>query len=380
MGCRQIWVVNGGNMRKVEIGLSVYPDFYDFETIKKQLVLASSLGYTRVFTSIQLGALGFERTDELLSEGFLKLFNLTRELGMKVHADLNLDVFTRIGAEVDNVKPIVDLNIDVIRLDGGFAIDEIVRLTNNPFGLVIEDNTSNDGHLIETIEKINERGNIKNYRACHNFYPRNETGLDFDDAVFTADLLNDFGVGNGVFITSQTSPSDLNTSGDGIPTVEEHRYCPPHIAFSELRNTGVFDMILFGDSMPDYDSLKAVSDAAKCDYVELEAWLDKDLDVNQRKVLTETILWSRPDQPRLLLRATQTRKKVSVPPKNTIARPYLSITLDNIRSNRYEAEVQIALEDLHPSPVANVVGMVKPTCKRLLNQVKYKQYPFKIKE
>ena len=367
-------------MRKVEIGLSVYPDFYDFETIKKQLLVASSLGYTRVFTSIQLGALGFERTDELLSEGFIKLFKLTRELGMKVHADLNLEVFTQVGAEVDNVKPIVDLNIDVIRLDGGFGIDEIVRLTNNPYGLVIEDNTSNDAHLIETIEKINERGNIKNYRACHNFYPRNETGLDFDDAVYTADLLNDFGVGNGVFITSQTSPADLNTSGEGTPPLAAPRSRPPLTAVSPLSTTGVYKIDINGDSMPDFASLKAVSDAAKCDYVELEAWLDKDLDPEQRKVLTETILWSRPDQPRLLLRATQTRKKVHVLAKNTIARPYLSITLDNDRSNRYEAEVQIALEDLQPSAVANVVGMVKPTCKRLLNQVKYKQYPFKIKE
>jgi hypothetical protein len=367
-------------MRKVEIGLSVYPDFYDFEVIKKQLEVAASLGYTRVFTSIQLGNLGFENTGDSLSDGFIELFKLTRKLGMKVHVDLNLEVFTQIGAEVDNVKPIVDLNIDVIRLDGGFCIDEIVRLTANPYGLVIEDNTSNEGHLLETVETINERGNINNYRACHNFYPRNETGLDFDDAVYTSDMLNDFGVGNGIFITSQTSPADLNQSGEGIPSIEEHRYLPPHIAFSELRNTGVFDMILFGDSMPDYASLKAVSDAASVDYVELEAWLDKDLDPKQHKVLTETVLYSRQDQPRLLLRATQTRKKAEVPVKNTIARPYLSITLDNIRSNRYECEVQIALEDLNPSAVANVVGMVKPTCKRLLNQVKYRQYPFKIKE
>jgi hypothetical protein len=146
-------------MRKVEIGLSVYPDFYDFEVIKKQLEVAASLGYTRVFTSIQLGNLGFENTGDSLSDGFIELFKLTRKLGMKVHADLNLEVFTQIGAEVDNVKPIVDLNIDVIRLDGGFCIDEIVRLTANPYGLVIEDNTSNEGHLLETVETIKLTGN-----------------------------------------------------------------------------------------------------------------------------------------------------------------------------------------------------------------------------
>ena len=37
-----------------------YPDFDDIETIKQQLDFISELGYTDIFTSIQLGDLGFE--------------------------------------------------------------------------------------------------------------------------------------------------------------------------------------------------------------------------------------------------------------------------------------------------------------------------------
>lgn len=367
-------------MRKIEIGLSVYPDFYDFEVIRKQMVLAKELGYTRVFTSIQLGNLGFENAVEGLNDDFIKLFKLCRELGIKNHVDLNAEVFAQVGAKLDDLKPLVDLNIDVIRLDGGFVDEEIAQLTNNPYGLIIEDNASHPDVMWDRVSLIKTKGNIANYRACHNFYPRNETGLDFDDAVMSAEIFDELEIGCGAFITSQSSPRDLNPSGQGIPTVEDHRFLPAEIAFSELRNTGVFDMILFGDGLPSEADLRAVSEAANKDYVELEAWLDKDLPEDQHKLLVETILWSRPDQPKLLLRATQTRKKVAVPVNRCLARPRLSITLDNVLSNRYEAEVQIMLEDLNPSEVANVVGQVKPTCQRLLNQVKYSQYPFKIKE
>jgi len=366
-------------MNKVEIGLSVYPDFYPFSDIEKQLRLASGLGYTRVFTSIQLGNLGFERTKSSASD-FASLFKLCRELGIKSHVDLNLEVFTDLGAEIDNLKPLADLNIDVLRLDGGFSVEETVRLTLNPYGIVIEDNPLMGIGPLNRAEAVKERGNLAQYRVCHNFFPRNETGLSFEDVSSISGKLLESGVHSGIFITSQSSPADLNASGNGVCTVEEHRYLPPEIAYSELRNTGVFDCILFGDSMPSYEDLKAVSEIAKKDYVELEVWLDQDLPEDQRKVLTETIHWSRPDQPALVIRSTLTRKKVDVPPYRCIQRPQYGLTVDNQRSNRYEGEFQICLNEMPPNPVCNVIGQLKPTCKRLLEQVKYMRYPFKIKE
>lgn len=366
-------------MHKTAIGLSVYPDFQDYESIAKQLKLAADLGYTRVFTSIQLGNLGFERTGSR-DEDFAKVFRLCRKLGLKSHVDINLDVFTQLGAEIENLKPLADLGIDVLRLDGGFSQEETVRLTLNPYGIVIEDNPVIGKGPLLRVEAIRERGNLAQYRVCHNFFPRNETGLSFEDVTEISGKILELGVPSGIFITSQSSPADLNANGNGVCTVEDHRYLPPEIAYSELRNTGVFDVILFGDSYPSEQDLKAVADIAKKDYVELEVWLDHDLPEDQRQVLCETVHWSRPDQPALVLRSTLTRKKMAVEPYRCLQRPAYSLTVDNKRSNRYEGEFQIMLKDLPPNPVCNVIGQLKPTCKRLLEQVKYMRYPFRIKE
>jgi uncharacterized protein len=370
----------GLNLPKVEYGLSLYPDFYSFEVLEKRLRYAASLGYTRVFTSIQLGVLGFENTSDEISNDFKQLFKLCKELGIKIHVDINDVMFKQLGCTMDNLQPLVDLNIDVIRIDGGFNFEEIAQLTLNKQGVLIEDNTYAPDFNASRIDTMKRLGNLKQYRACHNFFPRNDTGLSFEDALRIGKGFKDEGIACGIFIGSLESPNDLNQAGFGVPTIEDHRTTPSHIAYSELRNTGIFDAVIFGDSMPSDQELQAVSRVAQLDYVELDAWLDKDLDPALKQVITETRLYARADQPPHVVRATQTRKKLPIPVYNTIHREALSITIDNHRHNRYEGEMQIMLEALPFDPAVNVVGRVKPTCKRLLNQVRYMQYPFKIKE
>ncbi len=370
----------GLDLPKVEYGLSLYPDFYSFEVLEKRLKFAAKLGFTRVFTSIQLGVLGFENTQDEVSDNFKKLFKLCKDLGIKIHVDINDVMFKQLGCTLDNLQPLVDLNIDVIRIDGGFNFEEIAQLSQNKQGVLIEDNTyaPDFNHLrIDTVKRL---GNLKQYRACHNFFPRNDTGLGFEDAQRIGQGFKDAGIDCGIFIGSLESPNDLNKAGFGVPTIEEHRTRPSHIAFSELRNTGIFDAIIFGDSMPSDGELEEVSRVAQMNHVEIEVWLDKDLDPKLKSILTETRLYARPDQPPHVIRATQTRKQLDIPVRNTINRAAFSITVDNCRLNRYEGEMQIILKDLPFDPAVNVVGQVKPTCKRLLNQVKYMQYPFKIKE
>lgn len=366
-------------MKKVEIGLSVYPDFQSLEIIERQLKQAAALGYTHVFTSMQLNNLGFEHSHFDPKE-YKTLFTLCHQLKLITHADINLDMFMQIGCSLSNLEPLKQLGVDVLRLDGGFGLEETVELTRNPHGILIEDNPIKTRELFKKIRAVLEHGHPDQYRMCHNFFPRNETGLDFDETESLTREILEMGIACGIFITSQSSPQDLNASGEGVCTLEDHRYLPCEIAFSELRNTGVYDVVFFGDSYPSPNDLKAVSDIASKDYCELEVWLDADLPQDQRKVVLETLHSNRKDLAQKVIRSTQTRKKMDVPPQRCIARPMGTITLDNSRSNRYEGELQISLEDLPPIAVANVAGMIKPTCKRLLQQVKYNQVSFKLKE
>jgi hypothetical protein len=69
-----------------------------------------------------------------------------------------------------------------------------------------------------------------------------------------------------------------------------------------------------------------------------------------------------------------------IPPHHAINRPAYAITIDNTLSNRYEGELQIMLKDCPPSPIANVIGQVKPYGKRLVHQIKANSLPFKLTE
>jgi hypothetical protein len=368
------------NLKKSEIGISVYPDFYAKNDLKEQVERAAKLGYTRIFTSIQLGNLGFENTKDNVTEDFQYLFDRCDELRIIIHVDINDRVLKSVGGSPQDLSPIHRMKIKVLRLDGGFTDDEVAQMTNNPFNIQIEENSSMVDRPQQRIQCIKEKGDLKNYVTCHNFFPRNDTGLSFEDTVKFAKLYADQGIQNGVFIASLTSPNDLNASGNGVCTVEEHRYTPAHVAFSELRNTNLFDYILFGDSVPSQQELEAVARAASLDYVEVPVWLNRSLRPDLHALVSETKLLSRPDQPETTLRATQTRGSRKIKPELAIHRPQYAITLDNELSNRYEGELQIILRDLPPTPVANVIGQVKPYGKRLVEQVKYKSLPFKLKE
>lgn len=367
-------------MKKTEMGISVYPDFYESNDLKIQVSKAAKLGYTRVFTSIQLGNLGFEKTKGESNQDFQFLFDLCEEFGMIVHVDINDRVLKKIGGSPKDLSCIHNMKIKVLRLDGGFSNEEVAEMTNNPYGIQIEDNTSMVDNPLSRIQMIQEKGNLNQFVACHNFFPRNDTGLSFKDTYDLAALFASYNIKNGVFIASLTSLNDLNQSGNGVPTVEDHRYTPPHVAFSELRNTGLFDYILFGDSVPSDEELESVAHVASLEYVEIPVWLDAKLPESIKKIVTETMLISRPDQAEGVLRATQTRQSIGIQIYHPIYRPAYSITIDNILSNRYEGEVQIMLKDLPPTPVANVIGQVKPYGKRLVEQIKYRNLPFKLTE
>ncbi len=367
-------------MKKSETGISLYPDFYGPEALKTQIEKAAKLGYTHCFTSIQLGNLGFEKTKDNAADDFQFLFDLCDQHKIIVHVDINDRVLKQIGGSPSDLSIIHRMKIKVLRLDGGFSDEEVALMTNNPFGIEIEDNTSMVHEPQNRIDTIKRLGKLTNYVACHNFFPRNDTGLSFEDTVSLAQLYADHGIINGVFIASLDSPNDLNASGKGVPTVEEHRYCPPHIAFSELRNTGLFEIILFGDSLPSDEELKEVSRIAALDYVEIPVWLDASLPKQLKLAVTETLLKSRIDQPETLVRMTQTRQCMTIQPHHAINRPAYAITIDNILSNRYEGELQIMLRDLPPSPIANVIGQVKPYGHRLVHQIKANSLPFKLKE
>ena len=387
---------------KPRLGISIYPDFYNIEGIKERLDFAKEHGYHEIFTSIQLGNLGFENAASEITEEFKFLFNYAKELKLTCHVDLNSYIFNSLGATLHNLKIIKDLNIPIIRLDGGFNDEEVATLTNNNFGIIIEENLSNYTILKRRIEIVKKDGNPNQYYGCHNFFPHNDTGLAFEEAVSAAHLFQDEALQTGIFISSLSSKNDLNAVGFGVPSIEKHRYLPSEIQLLELLTAKSFDYIIFGDSDPASDELIKVAQANKIvedvitkkqvdfyeDYdiseflklpcLDIPVYFDN-LTTNQMRDLEEVVMISRSDKAEKVIRGTQSRNIFPVVPNLSLARQKYNIFIDNNLANRYSGEIHILLEDLPAVKYANYIGVVKPYATSLLKKIHSGEVAFRLR-
>lgn len=383
------------------IGISVYPDFDSIEVIKKELDVAKSLGYSIVFTSIQLGALGFENTEVGINDRFMFLFEYCHELGLEIHADINGKMLKYLGATPDNLEVIHQLHIQVLRLDGGFTDEEVALMTKNYYGISIEENASMLHFPKKRIETVVKQGNIEQYCSCHNFFPLNDTGLSYEDALYSTKLFKSYGINVGIFIGSLYSSKELNSIGRGIVTIEQQRYLPSHVQAMELFAIKDYDYVIFGDSHPSIEELSRVSEVAQndsfeiiqqkydvsyveeydCHYcLELPVWFNQDIDQELKEKLTSMVLVARRDQPNQLIRAEQSRGLANIPVNLPIKRNAYSLTMHNHLANRYMGELQIPFVDLPSEEYVNVIGQVKPYAYHLVELLKYGKVAFVLKE
>lgn len=135
---------------------------------------------------------------------------------MEIHADINDRMLAYLGASVSDLKQIEKYHIKVLRLDGGFSDEEVAELTNNKLGICIEENASMLQFPQRRIETVVKQGNVSQYYACHNFFPLNETGLSYQDALVSAQLFKKYGIRVGIFIGSLYSSKELNAIGRGV--------------------------------------------------------------------------------------------------------------------------------------------------------------------
>lgn len=361
------------------IGISLYLDYYPLEQCKKMIDRASKLGYKEIFTSFNFEEYVFPGKRNNSSSDKKKLMEYAAKKGMRFHIDITKNFLLKVGGNVNDLSYFKKMNIPFIRLDGGFTSQEIAIMTKNDLGIIIEDNLSNYDRVENTLNEVIKNGNTKQYCACLNFFPRNYTGSIFAEAIKIAKKFKDAGCLTGGFISSLYSPTEMNDTSVGTPSIEAHRYIPSHIQLTEFLCTGVFDYILFGDSNPSDDELQNVSHAYKCfkkGYIEIPCYFD-DLSNDVLKKIKSLSYVSRVDHSECVIRCCEARG-IKIEPHNTLNINKYSITMDNTLSNQYTGEIQIALKDLPAQRFVNVIGQVKPYATRLLDYVHVKEIRFKL--
>lgn len=232
------------------LGISVYPDVRPIEEIKEYIELASKYEFTRVFSSM----FSVEGTKEEVLDYFRELIAHAHKYEMEVDLDVNPMLFERLGASIEDLSIFHEIDVDILRMDMSYGLEDDLKLINNPYGIKIEFNSSFD-----TVEDlVKEQIDIDNVLVCHNFYPQKYTGLSWETFLTINKEIKELtDIRIGAFISSNAEETHgVWGAIDGLPTVERLRGLSIDLQARILHATGNVDDIIIGNAYATEEELR----------------------------------------------------------------------------------------------------------------------------
>lgn len=372
-------------MKKVELGVSLYPEKETLEEIDRYLKMASGYSFKNVFTSL----FSVDGTKEEVIAYFKPLTDIAHRYGMKVSGDCNVGFFEKYGATPEDLSLFHEMGIDILRMDFSFCDERDVALVNNQQGIAIEMSTI----FPSAIEKAVQGGaDPARIIAVHNFYPQRYTGVSSESVNEFHKFYQKMGVGNGVFISS-TQPGTHGPwpVSDGLPTMEEDRTRPMELQVRHCLALENVVEIYVGNAYASEEELRSVAELMKevyadvprlqgldpavafiADYIPhgelkrilFDLELVDGLNETERKIILDHPVHSvSPDSSEYMLRSRWTRMiygKEMIPCRKTSQKMFhrgdVVIVNDNLA--HYRGEVQIVMRDMPIDGQRNLVGRI----------------------
>lgn len=317
-------------------------------------------GFKGVFTSIHIP----EDETKKYSERLKELGKICQELELDLMVDISDQAIHSLGISDDQIEDILEFGVTGIRADYGIDIEWLAEMS---YKLQLAINASIvSASFLDQLEKLD--ANFSNIQAWHNYYPRPNTGLDevfFDQQ---NQLLKSYGISIQAFVMgNQVLRGPVY---QGLPSLEKHRGVDPFIASMELLYDFGIDQVFIGDPKIDAFSIKRIASFISDGIISLRAisLLDDDFLTDYQ---LNRIHHNRPDVARDVIRSQESRlwNKESIEPYHCVERVLGSITMDNLKSGRYQGELQILKKDLVQSDQVNVIGKIVTSDLPLLNYV-----------
>lgn len=335
----------------LEKGISLYPGMgYPLVASLDYLYLARQAGFSRLFTSLHIPEAD---SDNLLAE-FQRLVTSAVSLGFRITADISPRSFRLLNAGLGQLEPLRQLGLDALRLDYGFSPAEIACWTRQS-GFCIELNASTlDAPALDAV--LSAGADPARLQACHNYYPRPETGLSWELFSERSQLFRKHGIPVAAFIPSVRHPR--GPLGEGLPTLEQHRRLDPVTAAKQLAYSGLVDRILFGDPLAAASEIQAVG-RIQPDCIEMSIRIDEKLSPAEKTILFAGHV-NRLDPGEWVVRSAPSRTLQAglVAPRIPRRRPRGSVTIDNANYLRYMGELQITRKPLDADERVNVIAEV----------------------
>ncbi|WP_195986868.1 MupG family TIM beta-alpha barrel fold protein [Clostridium sp. D53t1_180928_C8] len=359
-----------------KLGISIYQEKSTEKEILNYIDRAAKQGFSRIFSCL----LSVEESKEEIVRKFKVTNEYAKAKGFEIIVDVSPRVFENLGISYNDLSFFKEIGADGLRLDAGFTGSEESLMTFNPQGLKIEINMSNNTHYIDTI--MDYMPNKDNLIGCHNFYPHNYSGLNFDHFMKCTENFTKYGLRTAAFITSQKE----DTFGPwpvtyGLPTLELHRNLPIDVQAKHLIALGNINDIIISNCYPTDEELQAIGSMRK-DMVTFDITLNENTPEIERKILFEEMHFNRGDVSDNFLRSTQSRVKYKGHYFALFNAPEVikrgDIIIESSEYGHYAGEVQIALNDMVNSGKSNVVGHIREEEIFILDYIKpWQKFSFK---
>lgn len=354
------------------LGISVYLGHQQMKEQEAYIRKMKPYAFDSIFTSLHIP----EDNPAMYKDQLKALGSLANELNMELMADISPTSLQTLGFNWENASELVKWGVTGLRVDYGVDEKTIAHLSKQ-MKVALNASTLTSS----TLKQLKQNGLVTtSTEAWHNFYPRPETGLDWEDFLEKNKWLKNEGISIMAFI-----PGDQNLRGplyEKLPTLEAHRFVSPFAAYLDLKNKGKIEKILIGDNGISESTLEQFTAYQKKEEIILRAVPAPSVTEKEIKVASGRHT-NRADRARDCIRSVESRQYASIgkdkiSPSHCIERLVGSITVDNERYKRYQGEVQITLRDLPSDNRVNVLGRVVPEDVLLLRWIKGNQ-TFRIK-
>lgn len=346
---RKTTVITNYEVIRVSIGYSLY--LSSFEMQKPMFEEIDGRGQF-VFTSLHLQ----EEMDDLKAyrEQAKSALHWLKGKGFYIIADVSPITLEIFNAPTLN-EFMTRLPVDCLRIDYGFSDDDILTLAKD-YPVCFNASTVKKDFVL----KLKALGT--KIFACHNFYPRPETGLDEDMFREINEWLKELDFHIMAFIPGKAKRKPIY---EGLPTLERHRTLPSYVSFLDLVLKEGIDTVLVGDLTIDHQDRLWIEQYLSHQTICLPVHFEPPY-----SHLYDQVFTVRPDSPFSNIRLTESRlmnwDEGLLKPYHQTDRPVGTITVDNVNYGRYRGEIQIVRVDRPRDERVNVIGHVDPNYLDLL--------------
>lgn len=339
--------------------VAVYPDAlnFDLERIQSYILMAKRYGCTEIFSSAHLPELSFDKQLHCLN----KLAQIVKHEQMELTVDFGGKSLYDILDNQQYKDMVSSMNIDFIRLDYGYETELMKRIVHELgiHGFVWNASIMSEQEVVEHNECCKEFEHVK-IRACHNFYPRPETGLSEEFLKKQYTYFQAYQI--PVTTCLAYLPCARGPLKEGLPTLEKHRTMPMNQAVIDLLQMQATNSILIGDEFISEEEFKILHQIIQRTPMQIRVHFSEDISDQEEKIILGQLHHIRYDSNDLVLRSQSSRQMAEfadcIKPNHTVIRNAYSLTIDNEKYQRYSGELQIVLQPLLKDERVNVVGYI----------------------